>query len=264
VANRYPFQLSGGMRQRVALAAALARDPEVLVADEPTTALDVTTQAEVLQLLKVIQQRRGMALILITHDLRVAFSVCDKIQVMYAGSIVEQAPARELLTAPAHPYSLSLLLAEPPVDRYLEQLTAVPGVVPPADAVVGTCAFAARCEWAQPGCTSARPPLLPAGTGRASACIRLEDIHEEMQRRLTSHQRASSSTAQFEKGAPIASLTGVRKTYRPARLPSASRSSPANRWVWWGRPDPGRRPSHARSSGSPNPTQASSAWAGSM
>jgi peptide/nickel transport system ATP-binding protein len=224
VAGRYPFQLSGGMRQRVALAAALARDPEVLIADEPTTALDVTTQAEVLQLLKAIQQRRGMALILITHDLRVAFSVCDQIQVMYAGSVVEHAPARELMTVPAHPYSLSLLLAEPPVDHYVERLMAVPGAVPPADEVARTCAFAARCEWAQPGCTSARPPLRPAGTGRASACIRVDDIHEEIQHRLASQQRATSSPARPEKGAPVASLTDVRKTYRPGRLLRSARA----------------------------------------
>ena len=138
VSEKYPFQLSGGMRQRVALSAALARDPELLIADEPTTALDVTTQAEVLQLLKDIQRRRGMSLVLITHDLRVAFSICDRVQVMYAGSVMEQSPVAALATEPAHPYSAGLLLAEPPVTHYVAELTAIPGSVPRPDDVADT------------------------------------------------------------------------------------------------------------------------------
>ncbi len=120
-ADRYPFQLSGGMRQRVGLAAALAGDPAVLIADEPSTALDVTTQAEILDLLKDVQQKRGMGLILITHDLRVAFSVAHRVYVLYAGSLVEVSTSAALEHEPLHPYTLGLLLSEPAADRRLDR-----------------------------------------------------------------------------------------------------------------------------------------------
>ncbi len=129
VARSYPFQLSGGMRQRVAIAAALARDPDVLIADEPSTALDVTTQAQILALLRSVQQARGMGLILITHDLRVAFSVCARVYVLYAGTVVESAPAADLEREPLHPYSLGLLVSDPPVDRTLARLPVIEGGV---------------------------------------------------------------------------------------------------------------------------------------
>ena len=141
VESRYPFQLSGGMRQRVGIAAALASNPEILIADEPSTALDVTTQKEILKLLRSIQERRGMALVLITHDLRVAFSMCDRIYVLYAGSTLEIAPARALEEKPLHPYTLALLVSEPPLDRRLAQLTTVEGSVPSPDDVAGCCPF---------------------------------------------------------------------------------------------------------------------------
>ncbi|MGH9171158.1 MAG: dipeptide ABC transporter ATP-binding protein [Acidimicrobiales bacterium] len=184
VLRKYPFQLSGGMRQRVALAAALAGDPELLIADEPTTALDVTTQAEVLELLKRLQRDRAMALVLITHDLRVAFSICDRIMVMYAGSVVEDSPAQALSDAPEHPYSLGLLLAEPPITHYVERLSPIPGTVPSADDVAEQCAFAQRCRWAAPECFAGRPALRPVGDGRrSSACRRVDEIRQEL--RLT-------------------------------------------------------------------------------
>jgi len=228
VAERYPFQLSGGMRQRVALAAALARDPELLIADEPTTALDMTTQAEVLALLKTIQQRRGMSLILITHDLRVAFSVCDQIQVMYAGSVLEGAPAAALAAAPAHPYSLGLLLAEPPVTHYVDQLTAIPGSVPPADAVAGTCAFAARCRWVRPECTAARPPLAAVGTYRTSACLRLDQIRGELHDALSPLGKpAVQPPITAAVGVPLVTLAGVRKTYCTSKLVGRARTTTA-------------------------------------
>ncbi len=218
VAERYPFQLSGGMRQRVALAAALARDPELLIADEPTTALDVTTQDEVLRLLKDIQQRRGMALILITHDLRVAFSVCDRIQVMYAGSVVEQSPAAQLNSSPAHPYSLGLLLAEPPVTHYLDQLVSIPGNVPQADAVADRCGFADRCRWAQPQCVAAKPPLAVIAAERTSACLRLDEIAGELAHDRDQLESAASIPPPAPTGTPIASLSDVCKTYRTSPL----------------------------------------------
>ena len=130
VADSYPFQLSGGTLQRVAVAAALARDPELLIADEPTTALDASAQAGILELLGRLQRRRGMALLLITHDLRVAFSMSDRVLVMYAGTILEQGPASAVLRAAEHPYTLGLLLAEPPVAQSVEQLSAIPGKTP--------------------------------------------------------------------------------------------------------------------------------------
>ena len=139
VADQYPFELSGGMRQRVALASALARDPALLIADEPSTALDVTTQAEILALLGSVQKARGMGLILITHDLRVAFSVCSRIYVLYAGSVLETAPAVELESEPLHPYSLGLLTSDPPVDYRVSPLPVIEGSVPAPDDVKGVC-----------------------------------------------------------------------------------------------------------------------------
>jgi peptide/nickel transport system ATP-binding protein len=180
VAGRYPFQLSGGMRQRVALAAALAGNPELLIADEPSTALDVTTQAEILALLKKVQNDRRMGLILITHDLRVAFSACDRIYVLYAGGLMEVGDAAELESHPLHPYTLGLLLSEPPVDRRLSALVAIPGSVPPADEVAHICRFAPRCRWAREQCTNGPPPLVSRPDDRATACVRIDEIDAEM------------------------------------------------------------------------------------
>jgi peptide/nickel transport system ATP-binding protein len=180
VIERFPFQLSGGMRQRVGIAAALASDPRILIADEPSTALDVTTQREILRLIRSVQQARGMALVLITHDLRVAFSMCDRIYVLYAGSLLEVAPALELERSPLHPYTHGLLESEPPLDARLPRLEAIPGSVPVASDVSGRCAFASRCRWTKPECLASRPPLAAVGGGRFSACIRLPEIRGEL------------------------------------------------------------------------------------
>jgi peptide/nickel transport system ATP-binding protein len=178
--DRYPFQLSGGMRQRVGLAAALAGDPELLIADEPSTALDVTTQAEILELLKDVQQARGMGMILITHDLRVAFSVADRIYVLYAGALVEVSRAQALQAEPLHPYSLGLLLSEPASEFKQAQLLAIDGSVPAPDEVVDCCSFASRCRWAMPICIDGQPPLREPEPARFTACVRLEEIRAEM------------------------------------------------------------------------------------
>ena len=159
VLQRMPFQLSGGMCQRVALAAALARDPELLIADEPSTALDAATQAEIMRLLQRVQVERGMGLILITHDLRLAFSACRRVYVLYAGSLVEVGDAAGLEREPLHPYTLGLLLAEPPRESRVAQLVAIPGSVPRPDDVADRCSFADRCVWAADPCRAARPPL---------------------------------------------------------------------------------------------------------
>ncbi|PXY33527.1 ABC transporter ATP-binding protein [Prauserella coralliicola] len=227
VADRYPFQLSGGMRQRVALAAALARDPQLLIADEPTTALDVTTQDEVLRLLKDVQERRGMALILITHDLRIAFSVCDRIQVMYAGSVVEQAPGDVLVSEPMHPYSLGLALSEPPTGHYVEELRSIPGNVPSADAVADVCAFASRCEWVRDPCLAARPPLVPVVPGRTSSCIRITEIRNELHDTAVRFEQQASTPPTPPSGMPIARLTDVCKAYRTASLVGRTRTAVA-------------------------------------
>ncbi|MGW7207562.1 dipeptide ABC transporter ATP-binding protein [Streptomyces sp. NPDC054837] len=180
VVDRYPFQLSGGMRQRVAIAAALACDPEILIADEPSTALDVTTQHEILSLIKELQRSRGMGVMLITHDLRLAFGTCDRVHVFYAGSLLEVAPSADLEHEPLHPYSHGLLLSEPPADRKLREMLSIPGSVPAPDDVADGCAFAPRCRWATDVCTESAPELVSVGGGRWSRCVRLADIRDEM------------------------------------------------------------------------------------
>jgi peptide/nickel transport system ATP-binding protein len=215
-ADRYPFQLSGGMRQRVGLAAALAADPRILIADEPSTALDVTTQAEILALLKDVQQARGMGLILITHDLRVAFSVAHRVYVFYAGSLVEVSPADALEREPLHPYSLGLLLSEPAADRRLDRLVAIEGSVPSPDEVDDRCSFAPRCVWAADPCVAGRPPLRALEPGRRTACVRLEEIRAEMAAAHAAATRpaAKSMASQETRVAdPILRVDAIRKVF---------------------------------------------------
>ena len=182
VAQRMPFQLSGGMCQRVALAAALSRDPELLIADEPSTALDVTTQAEIMRLIKRVQASRGMSLILITHDLRLAFSTCDRVIVLYAGSLMEVGEGTSVEDDPFHPYTLGLLLSEPPAEKRVPRLIAIRGSVPRAADVAGRCSFADRCDWAADPCRAGKPALAEIAPGRATACIRRSEIAAEMRR----------------------------------------------------------------------------------
>ncbi|HTJ67621.1 MAG TPA: ABC transporter ATP-binding protein [Actinospica sp.] len=219
VASRYPFQLSGGMRQRVAIAAALARDPALLIADEPTTALDVTTQAEVLALLRRLREERGMALILVTHDLRVAFDVCDRVLVMYAGSVLEDAPAAALATSPRHPYSHGLMRAEPPATHYVDRLDAIPGRVPPADEVGDVCGFAERCAWRTEICVSGRPSLVTVGPDHASACVRIEEIGDELGTRRQPPETPTDHPP-VRRATPLLTLDGVSKTYRKGHAPA--------------------------------------------
>ena len=150
--HEYPHQFSGGMRQRVMIAMALACEPAVLLADEPTTALDVTIQAQVLGLLADLKDRYGMAMLFITHNLGVVAQIADRVAVMYAGQIVEQAPVAEVYARPAHPYTRALFAAIPRMDRDAQDLAAIPGRVPPLDAMPAGCRFQPRCPLAQPGC----------------------------------------------------------------------------------------------------------------
>jgi len=213
VAERYPFELSGGMRQRVGIAAALARDPKILIADEPSTALDVTTQREILALIKSVQVSRGMGLIMITHDLRVAFAMCDRIYVLYAGSLLEVAPAAAVEEEPLHPYTLGLLLSEPPGDRRLAHLHSIEGAVPAPDDVAGRCPFSARCSWTADECLAGPTPLRSLAEGRATACVRIDKIRPEMRvERLEASQRAHVEAVSGASSA-LVHVADLRKTF---------------------------------------------------
>jgi peptide/nickel transport system ATP-binding protein len=174
----YPHQMSGGMRQRVVIALALACGPELLIADEPTTALDVTTQAQILDTFRDLQARLGTATILITHDFGVVAETADRVAVMYAGRIVEQAPVEALFEAPLHPYSRGLLGSIMPVKdgHAARQLAEIPGMVPALWALPVGCAFAPRCPFAVAACREQRPPLTDAGPERKVACWRADEI----------------------------------------------------------------------------------------
>jgi peptide/nickel transport system ATP-binding protein len=182
IAKKYPFELSGGMRQRVGIASVLAGQPSLLIADEPTTALDSITQVESVALLKRIQAARGMGMIFITHDLRLAFSTCDRVLVLYAGGVLELGSSDALVTRPMHPYTRGLLLAEPPVRGRLSKLIEIPGSVPRAADVQNECRFSSRCQWVQPRCRAAAPPLVEVDRGHFTACIRIEEIQHELVR----------------------------------------------------------------------------------
>ena len=219
VAEQYPFQLSGGMQQRVAIAAALASDPELLIADEPSTALDVTTQMEILALLRRVQEARGMGLVLITHDLRVAFSICQRIYVLYAGSVLEAAPGADLEREPLHPYTLGLLLSEPSVERRLDELAAIEGAVPAADEVAGRCPFVPRCRWAEPQCSVGDPPLREVAPGRRSACVRIDEIRGDLAEARQVQEEGASARLEplATTGGALIRVEGLRKTYGGVR-----------------------------------------------
>jgi oligopeptide/dipeptide ABC transporter ATP-binding protein len=169
--TRFPSVLSGGMRQRVALAIAISCDPKLLIADEPTTALDVTVQAQVLSLLERMTAEHGSAVLLISHDLGVVGSFCDRLMVMYAGRIVESGPTAEVISAPAHPYTRALLASLPALTGDLpERLTSIAGTPPHGGAAAPGCAFAPRCPLARPLCRQADPPLLHIDGSRTNGC----------------------------------------------------------------------------------------------
>lgn len=172
-ARAYPHQLSGGMRQRVVIAMALACAPDLLIADEPTTALDVTIQAQILDLIDRMRRDTGAAVLFISHDLSVVSQIADEVAVIYAGRIVEQGPAAKVFAEPEHPYTIGLLGSMPDLDRPNEPLVAIPGAVPTPDAMPDGCRFAPRCPFAQPACTVARPPYQTVSPGHRVACLRV-------------------------------------------------------------------------------------------
>ncbi len=175
--DEYPHQLSGGMRQRVMIAIALACNPKVLIADEPTTALDVTIQAQILDLLRDLRDKLGTAIVLITHDLGVVAETCDRVIVMYAGRMAETAPVRELFKRPLHPYTRGLMRAVPRLDLDAEvagrrpRLQEIGGLVPALTREIPGCAFAPRCQLAGDRCRADRPPLIEAEAGHSVACF---------------------------------------------------------------------------------------------
>jgi peptide/nickel transport system ATP-binding protein len=173
--SRYPHQLSGGQRQRVAIAMALTCNPKVVICDEPTTALDVTTQAQILDLLRDLRDRLGMAIILITHDLGVVAEFADEVLVMYCGRVVERGPVGEIFAAPRHPYTQGLLASIPPFsdEEESETLSAITGSVPSPFAMPPGCAFAPRCPLAGEDCTLGQPALVDCGPSHVAACLRV-------------------------------------------------------------------------------------------
>jgi oligopeptide/dipeptide ABC transporter ATP-binding protein len=176
----YPHELSGGMRQRVMIAMALSCDPRILIADEPTTALDVTVQAQIIELLMDLKRRLGLSVLLISHDLGLVAGIADRVAVMYGARIVEQAPTTELFARPLHPYTEGLLRAIPRLDRPAETLAAIPGSVPPATEWPAGCRFHTRCPFMWDRCRAEEPGLLSGGPGRAARCWLLDEPHRRV------------------------------------------------------------------------------------
>jgi oligopeptide/dipeptide ABC transporter ATP-binding protein len=177
--RQHPHELSGGLLQRVMIATSLLTEPRLLLADEPTTALDVTTQAEVMAILDELRRDRNMAMLFITHDLELASAVCDRTAVMYAGQIVEQRRSSLLHDDPLHPYTAGLVAARPSIDGSTARLNAIPGRPLSAFEAPAGCAFSDRCAFAQPRCTEARPAIRPLSDGLVR-CVRAEELRGQL------------------------------------------------------------------------------------
>ena len=174
--HAYPHELSGGMRQRVMIAMALACDPQLLIADEPTTALDVTVQAQILALILELRAQLGMSVILITHDLGVVSGTADRMMVMYAGRIVETGPVEAIFANPSHGYTAALMAALPSAGQARGTLSEIRGSVPRLTASVSACTFAPRCQFATADCTTAAPPLVAVESGHSAACVHADAV----------------------------------------------------------------------------------------
>ena len=173
--DHYPHQFSGGMRQRVVIALALAAEPQLIVADEPTTALDVSIQAQIIGLLKRICKERGAAVMLITHDMGVIAETCDRVAVMYAGRIAEIGPVHQVINTPAHPYTAGLMASIPDMDSDRERLNQIDGAMPRLNAIPKGCAFNPRCTHTHERCTQERPELMAAGATRAACWLHAKE-----------------------------------------------------------------------------------------
>ncbi len=172
--DSYPHEMSGGMRQRAMIALALACKPKILLADEPTTALDATVQIQILLLLRELQREFGMSVIFVTHDIGVAIEICDRVAVMYAGQIVEQGTLKEVVRSPIHPYARGLLASTIHGAKRGERLETIPGTPPSLGEAPHNCSFAPRCALAQPRCIEALPPNVEIGPGRSARCVLAE------------------------------------------------------------------------------------------
>jgi len=177
--NEYPHQLSGGMRQRVMIAMAMVCEPKLLIADEPTTALDVTIQAQILRLMKKLNENYQTAIMLITHDLGVVAEVCKRVIVMYAGKIVEEGDVHSIYGNPKHPYTIGLIKSVPDVKKKVEKLYSIPGNVPKPGTILQGCAFAERCEFAMERCFKENPSLVEIGHGQSVRCF-LHEITQDV------------------------------------------------------------------------------------
>ena len=193
-ASQYPHQLSGGMRQRVLIAMALVMNPALIIADEPTTALDVTIQAQILELLADLQQRLGTSIAMITHDLGVIAEVASRVVVMYGGEVVEEARVETLFAEPHHPYTEGLLHAMPRVGRRQERLAVIPGNVPPPTAWPTGCRFRDRCPYAWERCERQHPPLYQIGAGHVSRCHLADEPERRTRKRTAATATATSSS----------------------------------------------------------------------
>ena len=172
--DAYPHEMSGGMRQRAMIALALACKPKILLADEPTTALDATVQIQILLLLRELQREFGMSVIFVTHDIGVAIEICDRVAVMYAGQIVEQGRLRDIVRTPAHPYAKGLLASTVHGAKRGQRLETIPGTPPSLDKAPASCSFAPRCSSAQPRCSEGLPPNVPIAPDRTARCVLAE------------------------------------------------------------------------------------------
>ncbi|WP_326738638.1 ABC transporter ATP-binding protein [Streptomyces sp. NBC_01022] len=214
-AQAFPHEFSGGMRQRAMIAMAIANDPDVIVADEPTTALDVTAQAQVLDVLRTAQRETGAALLLVSHDLGVIAGVADRVAVMYAGRIVETAPAAGLFRRPRMPYTLGLIGAVPRIDGPSDVLVPIPGSPPAAGRLPQGCAFAPRCPLAEDRCTTAEPPLTGGGEGdgHLAACVRADEIAGRALSPAEVFPVPAIPARGQAPGDPVLRVTGLTKTF---------------------------------------------------
>ncbi|WP_411431298.1 ABC transporter ATP-binding protein [Sinorhizobium meliloti] len=195
--GEYPHEFSGGMNQRVMIAMALAGNPDILIADEPTTALDATIQAQILDLLDDLRRERNMALVLISHDLGMVAEMTERVMVMYCGRVVEDSPTSDLFDTPAHPYTRGLIDAIPSIDGPVQRMLAIPGSVPSPDRLPPGCAFAPRCTVAGPECQRAVPAMIGAGTDERhrAACVKLDDILPPVAARMSDPALAAAEMA---------------------------------------------------------------------
>ncbi|MCO6392576.1 dipeptide ABC transporter ATP-binding protein [Aliihoeflea aestuarii] len=212
--HQYPHQLSGGQRQRVMIAMALMSEPELIVADEPTTALDVTVQAQIMELLAELRREFGMAMMLITHDLAVVAATVDKVAVMYGGEVVESGPCRDILTEPRHPYTRGLLACVPKMDHAPTRLGAIPGIVPALLGNVDYCVFSSRCAQVRPQCRTAKPPVRDDGHRSYKCILSTAEINALPAAQPDEAIRASK----IERGGqPLLEARNVHKVYQVKR-----------------------------------------------